>query len=406
MKGCIDASGHIIPRMFGLKSTCVVRACAPIKWRAVHSIRIISLLLMYAIATLKGLFVILECDNDDDPHSSKCPGPKYHERNQVYAGFSRDGFHWTRTTIDPVLRRRVPLCGLNESSAANWNWEDVQAAAGGFVVHDDEMAMYTSGRRIPKLPVPAPPSEAPQVDSTGRAVLRRDGFASITGATVSLTTKPMVFSAPRRYLYVNWDAGIGDVNITIHQDNSNSSSTGGGNTHNSANDGSSGSHIGLGAGLQGAELLVEVRDAATQLPIQPFTLANCTVAGGGGTRVRVHWAGDDAPGGSGLSALAGRPIQLYFAWSTPPPWSISPSPSRLPVQREQDESRSDTNNRYQHRALDHSQEAASTPRLYSFWFASTECGESSGCVIIALFRLMVSMASLFRDWQIYFTLQY
>ena len=34
---------------------------------------------------------------------------------------------------------------------------------------------YAGGRRIPKLPGPAPRSEAPQIDSTGRATLRRDG---------------------------------------------------------------------------------------------------------------------------------------------------------------------------------------------------------------------------------------
>ena len=54
------------------------------------------------------------------------------------------GFHWTRTTVDPTLGRRVPLVGVNESNASNWNWEDVQTAAGGFVIHDDVMALYVS----------------------------------------------------------------------------------------------------------------------------------------------------------------------------------------------------------------------------------------------------------------------
>jgi hypothetical protein len=39
-----------------------------------------------------GLFAVLECDwYKSDPKTNKCPGPQYHERNEVFVAFSRDG---------------------------------------------------------------------------------------------------------------------------------------------------------------------------------------------------------------------------------------------------------------------------------------------------------------------------
>ena len=205
----------------------------------------------------------------------------------------------------------------------------------GFIIHDDEMAMYVGGRRIPKLPGPVPPREAPQIDSTGRATLRRDGFASVAGATVTLTTKPIAFSAPRRHLFVNWEPA------TLS---------------------GSGGHKGAGAGAAGASanataaLAVEIQDAATGRPIPPFTLQNCDPVITAGTRLQVRWRGGDS---AGLGALAGRPIRLRFSWEPPaqPPAASStqaPAPPDPPP------------------------DPPPTSRLYGFWFAATDCGESNG----------------------------
>ena len=68
--------------------------------------------------------------------------------------------------------------------------------------------MYVSGRYVPanssKLP------GAPQVDSTGLAKLRRDGFASMTVAAgaeaASIFTRPLVWSkhTDKSFLFVNF----------------------------------------------------------------------------------------------------------------------------------------------------------------------------------------------------------
>ena len=205
-----------------------------------------------------GFFAILECDwYKTDPKTNKCPGPQYHERNEVFAAFSRDGFHWSRPPAP-----RIPLAALNESQRDNWassqgvcldsfpvihgsvltdrlclqNWEDVQATAGGFITMPDELFLYVSGRYVPKN---ASGPGAPQVDSTGLAKLRRDGFAvsplrslpalvvlesaltdclclqslDAVGGPGSVTTPPVVWSAGGKFLFVNF-AGE-DLRVSI-----------------------------------------------------------------------------------------------------------------------------------------------------------------------------------------------
>ena len=69
--------------------------------------------------------------------------------------------------------------------------------------------MYVSGRYVPSANSSKLPG-APQVDSTGLAKLRRDGFASVTviaGAeSASIITRPLVWSksAGKKFLFVNF----------------------------------------------------------------------------------------------------------------------------------------------------------------------------------------------------------
>ena len=97
------------------------------------------------------------------------------------------------------------------------------------------------------------------------------GFASVAGVNVTLTTKSIAFSAPRRHLFVNWDPAPSPNPL-----------------------GSS--------GVAGAALTVEIQDAATGRPIPPFTLHNCMPIATASTRVQVRWRG---VGGGELGALAG-----------------------------------------------------------------------------------------------------
>jgi hypothetical protein len=119
--------------------------------------------------------------------------------------------------------------------------------------------------------------------STGVAMLRRDGFASMDadehGGT--LTTRPIIFSG--RCLFVN------------------------------------------GCAPQG-ELRAEVLDERGNV-IAPFTLENCQPFTGDSTRQRITWKGADD-----LSQLAGKKVrlrfslrrgQLYAFWVTPDPAGAS-----------------------------------------------------------------------------------
>ena len=193
-----------------------------------------------------GYFTILTADATPDR-------PKI---NEVSLGYSRDGFNFSRPD-------RRPFFQVSEDPSA-WNYGNVQSTAGGGIVVGDDIYFYLTGRTNDRA-------------STGLAVLRRDGFASMdAGASSStLTTRPVSFAG--RYLFVNAD-------------------------------------------LAGGTLCAEVLDQSDQV-IAPFTSANCVAVTTGGTSRQITWAG-----ASDLSALRGRPVkfrftmrggQLYAFWVSP-----------------------------------------------------------------------------------------
>lgn len=101
--------------------------------------------------------------------------------------------------------------------------------------------------------------------SVGLAVLRRDGFASMsTGAQGELLTKPLLFSGG--YLFVNADAA-------------------------------------------GGNLSVEIRDAENR-PIPGFAASDCRPVTTDGVSTRVEWANGD------VAALSGRPVRFHFQLDT------------------------------------------------------------------------------------------
>jgi hypothetical protein len=121
--------------------------------------------------------------------------------NEVEVGFSRDGFHWTRpdrTPFFPVSNR-----------GGDWNYANVQSAGGGCIIAGDYLYFYASGRQG------RPKKAEPGVCSTGLAVLRRDGFASLTDAASSggrVTTRPLRFRGT--HLFVNADAA-GEIRVEV-----------------------------------------------------------------------------------------------------------------------------------------------------------------------------------------------
>lgn len=170
--------------------------------------------------------------------------PKDREKpNDLVLGYSRDGWHWWRPD-------RGPFCPVSDRQG-EWNANNVQSAGGGCLVVGDQLYFYVSGR--------AGRFGTPEgVCSTGLAVLRRDGFASMdAGADEgTLTTRPVRFGG--RFLFVNLDAPEGRLEVDL---------------------------------LDGTGGVLAASRAVT----------------GDGTRLAVEWK--DA---SDLSSWAGRPVRFRF----------------------------------------------------------------------------------------------
>ena len=183
--------------------------------------------------------------------------------NEITVGFSRDGFHWSRPD-------RGTFIGVSDTEGS-WNWANVQSAGGCCLLVGDRLHFYVSGRQG------VPGNNEPGVCSTGLAVLRRDGFASMDylpdetpvirrGARERggiLVTRPLRFS---------------------------------------------GGHLFVNADVSGGELRVEVLDRQGRL-LPSFTREACTAIRGNSTRHAVTW-----PSAS-LDSLAGEPVRFRFSMS-------------------------------------------------------------------------------------------
>ncbi|MEX2215998.1 MAG: hypothetical protein WD768_17940 [Phycisphaeraceae bacterium] len=187
-----------------------------------------------------GLFVIHSKVADDKGR------PKI---NHVTLGYSRDGFHWHRPD-------RRAFLNVSEDREA-WNYGNVQPAGGGCLVMGDKLYFYCSGRNSHKVP------DDGSGGSTGLALLRRDGFASLDAGdeTGTLTTRPVRFTGTQLFVNVNAPRG---------------------------------------------ELRVEVLDEAGKA-IEPFTLANCQTVTTDSTLAPITWKG-----ATDLSALKGKAVRFRF----------------------------------------------------------------------------------------------
>ncbi len=130
-------------------------------------------------------------------------GQKIHrpKPNYLTVGFSRDGFHWDRSSREPF----IPV----SDRKGDWNWGNVQSAGGCCLVVGDKLYFYVSGR------AGVDGSAGSGVCSTGLGVLRRDGFASMDAGEKSetLTTRPLVFKG--RHLFINSDAAEGEIRVAV-----------------------------------------------------------------------------------------------------------------------------------------------------------------------------------------------
>lgn len=146
-------------------------------------------------SVMLGLFSIWQ-----GPPNNVCAQLKIQKRNELLAGFSRDGFHWHR----PDRARFLPV---NPTEGA-WNWGNVQSAGGCCLVVRDKLYFYVSGRMLGDR----------YWDGnchTGLATIRRDGFASMDADNEvgALITRPVKFKG--RYLFVNVDNPNGELRVEV-----------------------------------------------------------------------------------------------------------------------------------------------------------------------------------------------
>jgi len=186
--------------------------------------------------------------------------PEREKINEITLGFSRNGFHWHR----PNRESFIPVSDVQGS----WNWANVQSAGGGCLIVGDQLYFYVSGR------AGVAGTSQPGVCSTGVAMLRRDGFASMEWATPAL--------GPVKQLS-GWKDGMLTTRPVRF----------------------AGGHLFVNADVNGGELRVEVLDRGGRV-LSPFTRDGCEPVRASGTRQAVSWRG------ANLADLAGQDVRFRF----------------------------------------------------------------------------------------------
>lgn len=124
------------------------------------------------------------------PENHICAEHGIQKKNELFLGYSRDGFHFSRPSFKPFM-------GVNETEGA-WNWGNMQSINGVPLIVGDSLYFYTSGRRLNDIMWDS-------YTSTGLATLRRDGFVSMQAGKEEgyLITEKLSFDG--KYLFVNAD---------------------------------------------------------------------------------------------------------------------------------------------------------------------------------------------------------
>ena len=151
---------------------------------------------------LLGQFVIWQ-----GPENKDCIKLNVQKRNEILTGFSFDGFRWYRPDKSPFIP-------VDENKFA-WDAGNIQSTGGSPIIVGDSLYFYYSGRYNSR---PKHPSNF----ATGLATLRRDGFLSLSPDDNSkdafFITKPLEIAD---YLFLNADAGHGEISISILNENNN-----------------------------------------------------------------------------------------------------------------------------------------------------------------------------------------
>lgn len=136
------------------------------------------------------------------PTNEKCYETGLPKITELHMGFSRDGFHWSRS------EDRTPFIGATQSDT--WDRGYLHSNAAICLVNDDQLWFYYTAfegnsEKKDESIYNSTVNGAYDKGATGLATLRRDGFASMDTDTVgTLTTETVTFDG--KYLYVNADA--------------------------------------------------------------------------------------------------------------------------------------------------------------------------------------------------------
>lgn len=124
------------------------------------------------------------------PENNVCGKLGIQKKNEIFVGYSRDGFHFSRQSFKPFM-------AVNETEGA-WNWGNMQSVNGVPLIVGDSLYFYSSGRRLNNIMWDSH-------TSTGLATLRRDGFVSMQAGKEEgyLITEKITFDG--KYLFVNAD---------------------------------------------------------------------------------------------------------------------------------------------------------------------------------------------------------
>ena len=184
------------------------------------------------------------------PENHICAEHGIQKKNEVFLGYSRDGFHFSRPSFQPFM-------AVNETKGA-WNWGNMQSINGVPLIVGDSLYFYSSGRRLNDIMWDS-------YTSTGLATLRRDGFVSMQADAKQkdgyLTTEKIIFDG--KYLFVNAD-------------------------------------------IKG-KLSVEILDAGGN-PIEGFTRKECqSISKSDKTKMQITWKNH-----SDVSILIGKPVRVKF----------------------------------------------------------------------------------------------
>ncbi|MDO5299491.1 MAG: hypothetical protein Q4F18_08680 [Clostridia bacterium] len=157
-------------------------------------------------SVMLGLFAIVK--GLDQAHNAVCENSGVPKHIDLHAAFSRDGFHFSRDFRAPFIR-----C---TDAEGDWNRGYLHACGGLCLVSQDELAFPVAGFSG------ASPAEGAHLyggASTGMALLRRDGFASLhaNGTLQYALTRKLRF-AHGKYLFVNADALRGFVRAQIEDE--------------------------------------------------------------------------------------------------------------------------------------------------------------------------------------------